>query len=131
MFFQLNEIWMFFKLNLFNKYLFWSFTLVFCFVFAWALLSSWSCKKMQVNKTKTSNSLNKFDFINFKKFHRVRSHQTLRINSSGRSWNSIIDNFCRFAIFLRYTCYVPYTSILYTKYLLNSFVFENKKSNMS
>ena len=82
-------------------------------------------------KDKNKDYLNKFDFFNLKKFHQVRSHQTLRINSSGRSWNSVIDNFCRLAIFVRYTCYVPYTSILHTKHLLNSFVFENKQSNIS
>ena len=78
-------------------------------------------------KDKNKDYLNKFDLINLKRIHKVRSHQTLRINSSGRSWNSVIDNFCRLAISVRYTCYVPYTSILYTIHLLNSFVLENKK----
>ena len=82
-------------------------------------------------KDKNKDYLNKCYFFNLKKFHQVKSHQTLRINSSGRSWNSVIDNFCRLAILVRYTCYVPYTSIFHTKHLLNSFIFENKKSNMS
>ena len=67
-------------------------------------------------KDKNKDYLNKCYFFNLKKFHQVKSHQTLRINSSGRSWNSVIDNFCLLAIFVGYTCFVPYT-VTYTSIL--------------